>query len=265
MPFYERGSTRISYEEAGSGCPLLILPGGGLNGTLASLQSPFNPMERYKDNFRCIAADRRNAYSGQSSGPLEIDRPWDSYSDDHLGLMDHLGIHRFGVIGFCVAGPMILNLIKNAPERVVAAAMMQPSGFRPELPTLFYQHNMEGWGPPLCEQRADLTMDTVRAFPPRLSPDPPAAMPEVSCPVALPTQSYEYGDVPPDTDKLASPSDPPLQLGIVFTILELSGADGSVMVVLDCMEQLFASVTITVYVPGGRLLWNAPELLKEGQ
>ena len=164
MPFYERGPVRTYYEEAGSGFPLLILPGGGLNGTLASLQSPFNPMERYKDDFRCIAADRRNAYSGQSSGPLEIDRPWDSYSDDQLGLMDHLGIRKFGVIGFCVGGPMILNLIKNAPERVVAAAMMQPSGFRPELPDLFYQNNIKDWGPPLCEKRPDLTMDMVHDF-----------------------------------------------------------------------------------------------------
>ena len=164
MPFYEKGSTRIYYEEAGSGFPLLIIPGGGLNGTLASLASPFNPMERYKDDFRCIAADRRNAYSGQSSGPLEIDRPWDSYSDDQLGLMDHLGIRKFGVIGFCVGGPMILNLIKNAPERVVAAAMMQPSGFRPELPDLFYQNNIKDWGPLLCEKRPDLTMDMVHDF-----------------------------------------------------------------------------------------------------
>ena len=164
MPFYERGSVRIYYEEAGSGFPLLIIPGGGLNSALSTLRSPFNPMERYKDDFHCISADLRNANHGQSSGPLEIDRPWDSYSDDHLGLMDHLGIHRFGVIGFCVAGPMILNLIKNAPERVVAAAMMQPSGFRPELPNLFYQNNMESWGPPLCEQRSDLTMDMVSDF-----------------------------------------------------------------------------------------------------
>ena len=164
MPFYERGPVRIHYEEAGSGFPLLIIPGGGLNGTLESLQSPFNPMERYKNDFRCIAADRRTAYSGQSTGPLEIDRPWDSFSDDQLGLMDHLGIQRFGVIGFCIAGPMILNLIKNAPDRVVAAAMMQPSGFRPELPNLSYQNNMEGWGPPLCEKRADLTMDMVHDF-----------------------------------------------------------------------------------------------------
>ena len=29
MPFYERGDVRIHYEEAGSGFPLLIIPGGG--------------------------------------------------------------------------------------------------------------------------------------------------------------------------------------------------------------------------------------------
>jgi len=94
MPFYERGPVRIHYEEVGSGFPLLLIPGGGLNSALSSWQtaSPFNPMERYKDDFRCICADLRNANPGQSSGPLEIDRPWDAYTDDQLGLMDHLGI-----------------------------------------------------------------------------------------------------------------------------------------------------------------------------
>ena len=29
--FYEKGSVRIHYEEAGSGFPLMLLPGGGLN------------------------------------------------------------------------------------------------------------------------------------------------------------------------------------------------------------------------------------------
>ena len=164
MPLYENGATSIYYEETGSGFPLLVIPGGGLSGTLASLKSPFNPMDTFKDDFRCIAADRRTAPSGRSTGPLESDRPWDSFSDDHLGLMDHLGIQRFGVIGFCISGPMILNLIKNAPQRVVAAAMMQPSGFRPELPDLMYQNNMKDWGPALCEARAGVTMDMVHAF-----------------------------------------------------------------------------------------------------
>ena len=37
MPFYERGDVRIHYEEAGSGFPLLVIPGGGLNSTVAGL------------------------------------------------------------------------------------------------------------------------------------------------------------------------------------------------------------------------------------
>ena len=166
MPFYERGPSRIYYEEAGSGFPLLIIPGGGLNSTVAGLRTshPFNPLETYKDDFHCIAADLRNANLGQSSGPLEIDRPWDAHSDDQLGLMDHLGIDKFLVMGFCIAGPMIHNLLSRAPERIVAAAMMQPSGFRPEMPNLFYQNNITGWGPPLCEKRPEVTMDMVHDF-----------------------------------------------------------------------------------------------------
>lgn len=166
MPFYTRGPARIYYEEAGSGFPLLIIPGGGLNSSLSSLRanSPFNPMERFKNDFRCIAADLRNSNLGRSTGPLEVDRPWDAYSADQLGLMDHLGIRAFGVIGFCIGGPMILNLIRMGRGRVVAAALMQPSGFRPELPDLAYQNNIKGWGPQLCERRPDITMAMVGDF-----------------------------------------------------------------------------------------------------
>ena len=166
MPFYERGSVRIYYEDVGSGFPLMIIPGGGLNSSIASLDTsvPFNPMERYKNDFRCISADLRNADLGQSSGPLEIDRPWDAYSDDQLGLMDHLGIREFLVMGFCIGGPMIHNLLKLAEDRVVAAAMMQPSGFSPEYPNIFYENNTERWAPQLCEKRSDVTMAQVHDF-----------------------------------------------------------------------------------------------------
>jgi len=166
MPFYERGPVSIYYEELGAGFPLLIIPGGGLNSSIASLDTsvPFNPMERYKNDFRCIAADLRNADSGQSTGPLEIDRPWDAYSDDQLGLMDYLGIKEFLVMGFCIGGPMIHNLLRLAPDRIPAAAMMQPSGFTSEHPDIFYQNNTERWGPPLCEKDPEITMDKVHDF-----------------------------------------------------------------------------------------------------
>jgi pimeloyl-ACP methyl ester carboxylesterase len=165
MSFYENGPVRIHYEEAGSGFPLLIIAGGGMNSRISRLISaPFNPLEEFKGEYHCIASDLRNANGGQSSGPLEIERPWDSYTDDHLGLMDHLGIDKFMVLGFCIGGPFIWNLLKRAPDRVVAAVPAQPVGFRPEMPTVMYDSGMTGWGPELTERRPEITMEMVDTF-----------------------------------------------------------------------------------------------------
>jgi len=166
MPFYERRDVRIYYEEVGTGFPLLIIPGGGLNSSIESLDTdvPFNPMRMYGNDFRCISADLRNAAFGQSSGPLEIERPWDAYSDDQLGLMDHLGIQEFMIMGFCIGGPMIHNLIRLVPDRVVAAAMMQPSGFSPEHPDLFYQNNIKRWAPHLNKKLGSVTESEIHDF-----------------------------------------------------------------------------------------------------
>src|SRR5712691_2583251 len=162
---YEKGPVRIRYEEAGSGFPLLLIAGGGLNSTMARLPtSPFNPIEEFKGEYRCIFADLRNANGGQSSGPLEIDRPWDAYTDDHLGLMDHLRIDKFMVLGFCIGGPFIWNLLKRAPQRIVAAVLAQPSGSRPDKRDLFYDNNMKGWGPPLIDKRPEITTEMVDKF-----------------------------------------------------------------------------------------------------
>jgi pimeloyl-ACP methyl ester carboxylesterase len=164
--FYEKGPVRIHYEVTGSGFPLLLIAGGGLNSTISGLvrTSPFNPIEEFKGEYRCISSDLRNANGGQSSGPLEVDRPWDAYTDDHLGLMDHLGIDKFMVLGFCIGGPLIWNLLRRAPDRIVAAVLAQPSGSRPEVRDLFYEGNMKGWGPELTKRRPDITMETVDKF-----------------------------------------------------------------------------------------------------
>jgi pimeloyl-ACP methyl ester carboxylesterase len=164
--FYEKGPVRIHYEEAGSGFPLLLIAGGGLNSTIAGLKrgDPFHAIDEFKGEYRCVACDLRNANAGQSSGPLEIDRPWDSYTDDHLGVMDHLGIDKFMVMGFCIGGPFIWNLLERAPNRIVAAVLAQPSGSRPEMRDLFYETNSKGWGPELVKRRPEITMDMVDRF-----------------------------------------------------------------------------------------------------
>ena len=164
--FYQKGNVRIRYEETGSGFPLLLIPGGGLNGsTIAGIRggNPFNTIDAFKGEFRCIYADLRNS-AGESTGPVEIDRPWDSYADDHLGLMDHLKIDKFMVLGFCIAGPFIWNLIKRAPNRVVAAVPAQPVGFRPELPNSLYESQTTGWAAPLVKRRPEITTDMTDRF-----------------------------------------------------------------------------------------------------
>ena len=68
------------------------------------------------------------------------------------------------VLGFCIGGPLIWNLLKRAPDRVVAAVLAQPSGSRPEMRNLFYDNNMKGWGPELVKRRPDIAMEQVEKF-----------------------------------------------------------------------------------------------------
>ncbi len=166
MPILENGPVRIRYEEAGSGFPMLVIPGGGLSAVVEKLTSDksFNPLVEFTDTHRCVALDIRNANGGGSTGPLEVEKAWDAFTDDQLALMDHLGIEKFIVTGFCIGGPLIWNLIRRAPDRVVAAVLAHPSGFRPEQPDLFYQNNMKGWAPTLLENRSDITRDMVEQF-----------------------------------------------------------------------------------------------------
>jgi pimeloyl-ACP methyl ester carboxylesterase len=168
MSFYEKGPVRIHFEDVGAGFPLLLISGGGLNSAISAFSNypsmPFNAIEEFKAEYRCVAADLRNSNNGSSTGPLEIDRPWDSNTDDQLGVMDHLGIDQFMVIGFCIGGPFIWNLLKRAPDRIVAAVLAQPSGFRPEKPTLSFDTNMTGWGPALVKRRPDITMEMVEKY-----------------------------------------------------------------------------------------------------
>jgi pimeloyl-ACP methyl ester carboxylesterase len=163
--FFEKGSVRIHYEETGSGFPLLLIAGGGLNSVINGIRTgPYNSFEEFKGEYRCIAADLRNANPGQSSGPLDVDRPWDSHTDDQLALMDHLGINKFMVMGFCIGGPFIWNLLKRAPDRVVAGVLAQPVGFRPEMPKVLYDASMMAWAPDFVKRRPEIKMETAEKY-----------------------------------------------------------------------------------------------------
>ena len=165
MPVYQRDTIRIHFETAGSGYPLLIIPGGGLNSDLSFMRKgPFDPMAVFSDEYLCIASDLRHANGGLSSGPLEPERPWDAFADDQLALMDHLGCERFIVMGFCIGGPMTWNLLQRAGDRIAAAVIVQPSGSRPEQRDFFYQSNRAGWGPAFLARHPQETPERIDRF-----------------------------------------------------------------------------------------------------
>ena len=165
MEFYTDGDVRIRYEEIGSGFPLLVIPGGGLNSTIDKWPDQvFNAMDEFSGDFRCITMDQRNANGGESTGPVQIDDPWGAFADDQLGLMDHLGINTFLFMGYCIGGPFALKLMERAPERLIAAVLCQPVGHSRATPDAMYDSGRDDWGPELCSRRSDVTTEVVEEY-----------------------------------------------------------------------------------------------------
>jgi pimeloyl-ACP methyl ester carboxylesterase len=163
--FYEKGDVRIRYQEVGSGFPLLAIPGGGLNSRIDNWQrAVINVMEFFKNDFRCITMDQRNAIGGESTGPVQVDDPWNAFADDQLGLMDHLGIRQFVFFGNCIGGSFALKLMERAPERVVAGVLSQPIGHRPENPDVMYDSGRDVWAKDLRAQRPEVSMQTIETY-----------------------------------------------------------------------------------------------------
>ncbi len=165
MPFYTKGDIRIHYEESGLGFPLLLTPGGGLNSLVSNWPNQvFNAMEEFKNDFRCITMDQRNANGGESSGPIPVDDPWGAFAADQLGLMDHLGIREFFFMGLCIGGPFALKLMERAPERVVAGVLCQPVGHSTKTPDSMYDSGRDTWAPELLARRTDVSMETCESY-----------------------------------------------------------------------------------------------------
>jgi pimeloyl-ACP methyl ester carboxylesterase len=163
--FYEKGNVRIRYAEIGSGFPLLAMPGGGLNSGIGVWpRAVINIMEEFKNDFRVITMDQRNANTGESTGPIPADNPWDAFADDQLGVMDHLGIDRFFFFGNCIGGPFGMKLMERAPQRIVAALISQPVGHKPEAPDYMYNSGKDVWAKEFLERRPDVSMATIEKY-----------------------------------------------------------------------------------------------------
>jgi len=103
----------IYYEEAGSGAPIILSP-GGLQGAAGS----YKPViEALSQEHRVVVYDRR--FGGQSRGPLVV-QTWDMVCEDVFGLMDVLGIEQACLGGGSFGAAISLGCAARRPERVRA-------------------------------------------------------------------------------------------------------------------------------------------------
>jgi pimeloyl-ACP methyl ester carboxylesterase len=166
MPTIERAGATIYYEDHGDPSlpALFLLAPGGLNSTVDFwARMPINPLEAFAGEYRIIGMDQRNA-GVRSHGPLESPDAWRMYAEDQLAVLDHLGVDKTLVIGSCIGSSFIFELLKLAPERIVAGIPMQPIGHDESNAGAFGPDMWRPWGQNLIDNGASFSMDDVDAF-----------------------------------------------------------------------------------------------------
>lgn len=131
MPTIEKNGVTLYYEEHGRGFPILTFAPAGLQSTIkvwSGGSAPINPITEWSGSYRVIVMDQRNAAGGKSRAPITAKDGWDTYTADHIEVLDHLKIDKCHLFGQCIGGSFIANLLKTQPQRVASAVWAQPIG-----------------------------------------------------------------------------------------------------------------------------------------
>ena len=139
MAWFEHGTSRIYFEEQGSGDPVLLLPGwAGSIGELVPLR------EALARSYRVIAADLPG--SGQSQ-PMPRNYTATYYEEDarsFVAFLQHLGTGPTHLLGFSDGGEVELLMAATAPDLARSLATWSSAGAIPQalLPMVEAMSNM---------------------------------------------------------------------------------------------------------------------------
>ncbi len=110
MPSVELRGTRVNYQLAGSGEPVILIPGFATS--LHLFDHQVEPLSR---RFRTLTFDLRG--HGESSAPPDGYGTAD-YAEDLRLLIDHLNLPRAHLLGASLGGAIAVNLALDHPELV---------------------------------------------------------------------------------------------------------------------------------------------------
>jgi non-heme chloroperoxidase len=110
------GNIDLYYEDHGSGKPIVLIHGYPLNGASWEKQIP----DLLASGYRVVTYDRRGF--GQSSKPT-TGYNYDTFAEDLHGLISHLGLKDFALVGFSMGGGEVARYIGNYGTKNVTKAV----------------------------------------------------------------------------------------------------------------------------------------------
>ena len=117
MPTTTANSIDISYDERGTGPPLVLIH--GLGGDNTSWEVPVKPF--FEDQYRVIAMDLRG--HGQSSR-TEGEYSTELFAADVNSFLDEIGVSAARVVGISMGGAIAMMLAATNPEKVERLVLM---------------------------------------------------------------------------------------------------------------------------------------------
>jgi len=136
MPDLAIDAGSLHYEVHGRGYPVLLFAPGFLSSRIERWatnparpgvpQDWLDPVAALQDGFTLIALDVRNA--GGSRAKLKPTDDWETYTDDFLALVDHLGVTHFHAFGACIGVSFALSVAKRRPDAVTSLVLQNPIG-----------------------------------------------------------------------------------------------------------------------------------------
>jgi pimeloyl-ACP methyl ester carboxylesterase len=120
MPAFTLGTATLNYTDTGSGLPFVLLH--GIGGDVRQPRKVFSPPR----GVRLLSFDARAHGSTAWCGDV-AELEFDTFGDDLIGLLNHLGIARAVVGGISMGAGVALNAAVRYPERVAGLVLVRPA------------------------------------------------------------------------------------------------------------------------------------------
>ena len=134
--YFDSNGVRIHYNVAGTGIPVVLVHGLGVNGNVNF--GPGGIISTLAKQYRVVTLDLRG--HGRSDKPYDPRQYGVQLCEDIIRLMDHLQIEKAHVLGYSMGGFIVLKLASLHPDRLLSFAPCGAGWTRePEKECQFFQ------------------------------------------------------------------------------------------------------------------------------